>query len=83
MIVPVTSPQNTDLTNWVAQCDACGQRSPIDQSSDWLFTDDHLDFHLDPHCERRIGTRLIQRAAGPTLPRFIQLVWPRRPQTGH
>jgi hypothetical protein len=62
MIVPLSSPDNTDLTTWVAQCDRCGLQQPIDKTADWTITQEAADVHYDPACTKRIARRLVDSA---------------------
>jgi predicted RNA-binding Zn-ribbon protein involved in translation (DUF1610 family) len=62
MIVPLFSPNNTDLTTWAAQCDRCGLQQPIDKTVDWTLTEEEADVHYCPACTKRIARHLIGSA---------------------
>jgi hypothetical protein len=65
VIVPLSSPDNTDLTVWVARCDHCGFQRSVNEITDWtLFegSEAEVDAHFCPRCTKRIARHLIGSA---------------------
>jgi hypothetical protein len=66
VIVPLFSPDNTDLTAWAVECNRCKRRQLGGTTGDWLVSDDVLDVHFCPRCEKIVARKLF-RAAWPRL----------------
>jgi hypothetical protein len=67
MIVPLSSPENPDLTAWATRCNGCGVQCPAGRTPrDWLISDDVLDVHFCPVCVRILAAALIASVFGET-----------------
>lgn len=65
MIVPLSSPDNTGLTVWVALCDRCGFQQSVNKIAEWTLFEGpeaEVDVHVCPECTKRDARRLIDSA---------------------
>lgn len=64
MIVSLPSSDNTSPAAWAVECNRCERRQLGGTTDDWLVSDDVLDVHFCPRCEKIVARKLF-RAAWP------------------
>jgi hypothetical protein len=66
VIVSLPSSDNTSPAVWAVECNRCKHRQLGGTTDDWLVSDDVLDVHFCPRCEKIVARKLF-RATWPCL----------------